>query len=148
MKARIEGSLYAKTDRAGLSAIRPDEIPKWKGEIMINARDVEEPGEQELPEDDEDVQPDDDDPENGEEEPEDEEGDDYSQRGLSARAETKAVRLIDDIPTHLRKPRFAGNQQMPIFGICYQREVRLSQPLRSGQHFALPEYGAFREVQL
>lgn len=53
--------------------------------------------------------------------------------------------MIDDIPTHWREPRFAESQQMPIFSICYQREVRLIQPLRSGQHFALPEYGAFRE---
>jgi hypothetical protein len=64
-------------------ALRSD-YPAWRNskverEIMINARDVEEPEEQELPEDDEDVQPDDDDPENGEddeEEPDEEQGDD------------------------------------------------------------------------
>src|SRR5580700_2646400 len=39
--------------------------------------------------------------------------------------------------------RIAKSQQMPILSICYQREVLLIQPLRSGQHFALPEYGAF-----
>ena len=31
---------------------------------------------------------------------------------------------------------FAGNQQMPIFSNRYQREVRLIQSLKSGQHFA------------
>ena len=35
-----------------------------------------------------------------------------------------------------REPGFAGNQQMPIFSTRYQREVRLIQSLKSGQHFA------------